>query len=353
MFNTDLSYFNLKLKMYLVKLIEKFSTDYLNKQIRLSSEKDIKKIIKLLEEYYPNFNEESYKEFLEKKENIEINKSIDILLGLMNMDQKQMTFFEGRLIKSALKELKLFRNLFSKDDKNITDELIQRYFENVFFLFKYIKFPKSNMDLFDYDDSFQDEITFQVQNSLLINTRKSYSFKLNYAKSEDILKNHTSPLIGNYEEDMQLKKIFENKVDLTLLAKEKHEINLLNNEMEINEDKNLRIFIEKDRYDNSRTRKKLNKSISNKSGNVNNTSLKIGMKTFSNESQNVNSKIIKESEKVFEIKYDIKDKTLNSNASVTLNSNVSISLGETNNFESGLMSLDNSKSYSLNDKSDL
>ena len=341
MFNPTLSTFLFKLKFYIIKLIERYTSDYLNKQIKLSNKKDVQEILNLFEEYNPNFNEEFCRDFLEKRENIEINKSIDILLALFNMkDNKKMTFFQSRLIKSVLKEIKLFRNLFSKDDKNISDEIIQRFFENVYFLFKYIKPPKSSMDIFEYDDSFQDEITFQIQNSLLVNTRKYNSFKLNYARSEDILKDLDKPVINDYEEEIKLKKIFEDKIDLTLLAKEKHEVDLLNNEIKLNEDKNLRIFIEKDRYDNSRSRKNLNNSLSSRSGNTG--SLKIGMQTFSNDSKNNIGSVNNENEK--EKPREPKDKTINSN--------ISLSLGDTNNFESDI-SINNSNRYSLNDESDL
>jgi len=198
-----LEFLSTKLKREIVSLTEDYSTQIIGKEIKFNCKEKLKDLFDYMEKKNPDrYLEEKFKiEIYTKKENIEINRAIDILQEVMKLEKNEnMTAFQFLLVRSSLSELKFFRNLFSHSDK-ISNELIQRFFENVYFLFKYIKLPRENIKRFNKDDTFLNEITFHMQNSLSVNLRNSNSFKYENSIIQDKLeKEREKKYIKNYEE---------------------------------------------------------------------------------------------------------------------------------------------------------
>jgi hypothetical protein len=102
----------------------------------------------------------------------------------INLQQILNSTFTNRMLSLITQELKLFRNLIHHE-KNIDDELVQRFFEDVYYYFKNIKFPKYQRDIFS--DFIKKEVIISLKCVMNINLQNNYSFQLDYSKYEEML----------------------------------------------------------------------------------------------------------------------------------------------------------------------
>lgn len=79
-------------------------------------------------------------------------------------------------VDSLSQEIKNTRNLIISGSELITDELIQRFFESVYFFFKYIKFPKYDKAI--ESDFLRKELPMAIRCAMKINLAKDNAFKL-------------------------------------------------------------------------------------------------------------------------------------------------------------------------------
>lgn len=150
------------------------------------------------------------------KKGLEFNTLLDIIIYFTHARSTEYPVFQYRILISSLYELKVFRNLIHHE-KYVDDELTQRFFENVYFLFKYLKFPKQTLDIFT--DFLKKDITMAIKCTMSINLKKTDSFTLEYSKINELYANtkKTEPKKIDADFDInQLNYIFENNVKTKL-----------------------------------------------------------------------------------------------------------------------------------------
>lgn len=286
MFDPTIVSFISKLKTEIIRIAEDYSSQIMEKEIKFNSQEKLTNLINFIENQNTDsyYTEEFKTEIFTKKENMEINKAIDLLLAIIRLKKNtNLSSFQFRLIKSVLLEIKMFRNLFSHND-SISDELIQRFFENVYFLFKYIKLPEENSNRFKDDDSFLSEITFCLHNSLKVNIQSPKSYRYEYSSKLDEKFNIQKEKIkiANFEEAICNFSNFKDEVNKIFSeVKIPQEIYFHNiNNLKLSKVENARFFKEKDEYINFPEKTYPNISIINKSNKFN----EINALSFSNNS---------------------------------------------------------------------
>lgn len=285
MFDPTIVNFLSKLKIEIIHIAEDYSSQLMDKELKFNNEEKLKDLINFLEQQNTDwfFPEEFKTEFYTKKENIEINKVIDILLAIMKVKKNtNLSSFQFRLIKSVLLEIKMFRNLFSHNDI-ISDELIQRFFENVYFLFKYIKLPEENKNRYKDDDSFLSEITFHVQNSLRVNLKSPKSFRYEYSLIKEKLNFQSEKTkLANYEEAIGNFLNFQDEINKIFSeTKVTQDIYFHNyDNLKFSKAENAKFFKERNEYINFAEKSYPNISVSNRSNRFN----EINALSFSNNS---------------------------------------------------------------------
>lgn len=222
MFDSSLLSFMNNLKIEIISISEKYLSQLMNEQIKFNRVEDITKVFEFIEKNKTIILTEEFKsDFFHKKDNLELNKTIDLFIIILKLENNpNLSQFEFKLIRTILSEIKIFRNLFSHSD-NVTDELIQRFFENTYFLFKYIQLPKNKSDLYNEDKNFLNEITYNIQNSLIVNLKNSKSFNFDYSLVNSILKKDEKKIelpkfeeINNYciEFQKEINDLFKTKI---------------------------------------------------------------------------------------------------------------------------------------------
>lgn len=285
MFDPTIINFISKLKTEIIRIAEDYSSQLMEKEIKFNNEENLKDLINYIERQNSDwiFPEEFKIEFYSKKEKIEISKVIDILLAIIRLKKNtNLSSFQFRLIKSTLLEIKMFRNLFSHND-TIADELIQRFFENVYFLFKYMKLPEDNKNRFKDDDSFLSEITFHMQNSLRVNIKSSKSFRFEYSLIQEKLNlEREKPKIANYEEAVGNFLNFQDEINKIFSdSKVTQDIYFHNyDNLKFSKNENVKFFKERDEYINFAEKSYPNISVINRSNRFN----EINALSFSNNS---------------------------------------------------------------------
>lgn len=276
MFDPTILNFLDKLKTEIIRIAEDYSTQLMQTEIKFNNEEKLKDLVNYIEQQNTDwfFPEEFKAEFYLKKENIEINKAIDILLAIMKLRKNaNLSSFQFRLIKSVLLEIKMFRNLFSHSD-SISDELIQRFFENVYFLFKYIKLPEENVNRFKDDDSFLSEITFHVQNSLRVSIKSPKSFRFEYSLIQEKLsleREKEKPKIPSFEDAVGNFLTFQDEINKIFSdAKVTQDIYFHNyDNLKFSKVQSAKFFKERDEYINFPEKTYPNISVSNRSNKFN------------------------------------------------------------------------------------
>jgi len=278
-------------KIELIRIAEDYSSQIIGKEIKFSNQDNISELLSYLEEKNPDkyFSDDFKLEFLAKKEKIEISRVIDVLIAVMKLERNtNLSSFQFRLIKSVLLEIKIFRNLFSHTD-TISDELIQRFFEDIYFLFKYIKLPRDNYNRFKDNDSFLNEITFYIQNSLIVNIERPKSFKFEYSIIEEKLnkEKEKKQRIKSFEEACLNFSHFKEEIDRIFSgSKIKQEIFFHNyDNLKFYKVDNVKFFKEKDEYINYPEIFNRNFSTSNRSNKFN----EINALSFSNNSYTISN----------------------------------------------------------------
>lgn len=317
MIGVSLLIFIEKLKAEIFRLTEDYSSQLLKKPIDLTKDDDIKVVIKYINEKDPEheYPEEYVNEFLKRKNEIELNHLINIFTSILASDKKNpnLTQFEFKLIKSSLLELKAFRNLFSHGF-NVTNELLQRFFENVYNIFYYIKLPSLNVDRFLEDKSFLDEITFYLQNALVVNLKNENSFKFDHSEIQKQLEKNSKETEFKLPDYMETQKYFmqlDKELDKIFSKEIKQEIHFSNtNNIQFSENNSAyKFFTEKSdylNYEEYNISKNLTNSISNNSrvNNSKNTNLinlsKINNNTNKNISINSMSRNLNQSKNFIE-----------------------------------------------------
>lgn len=121
----------------------------------------------------------------EKNLNFDLCDYIDVLRLLYfstlnkNYKNSEIQNFENSLINSTTLEIKNFLNFFLSQQNLITDELMQRFFENIFFLFKNLKFPKYQKNIFS--DYLIKDLNIIIKSLMTLNSQKENSFNLKYS----------------------------------------------------------------------------------------------------------------------------------------------------------------------------
>jgi hypothetical protein len=132
-----------------------------------------------IEKFYTNFIS---KDFLnEEKINLDFSNYIDLLriLYFTTINKNSQNFhFENSFINTLTQELKIFHNFFLSQPNSINDELLQRFFENIYFLFKNLKFPKFQKNIFS--DYLLKDLNIVNKTLLTLNSQKENSFTLDY-----------------------------------------------------------------------------------------------------------------------------------------------------------------------------
>ncbi len=287
MFDPTIVNFLSKLKTEIMHVTEDFSSQLMEKEIKFNNEEKLKNLINYIEQQNSEwfFPEEFKTEIYSKKENNELNKVIDILLAVMKLKKnRNLSSFQFKLVKSVLLEIKMFRNLFSHND-TISDELIQRFFENVYFLFKYMKLPEENKNRFKDDDSFLSEITFLMQNALRVNIKSPKSFRFEYSLIQEKLSlEREKAKLSSYEEAIGNFLNFEEETNKIFsdAAKFTQEIYFHNyDNLKFSKNEKTKFFKERDEYFNFAGKANFpNISVSNRSNRFN----EINALSFSNNS---------------------------------------------------------------------
>jgi len=148
--------------------------------------KDIKNLITFIKDS-PLYKPEHFMKNLEKSAVLDFNTLIDTVrfLQIFSINEnvnKNISTFTHKLTESLCNELKNFRNLIHHN-KIIEDEIIQRFFEDVYFFFKYVKLPNEK-DI--YSDYLKKEINMAIKCSMRLNIQKQNSFTFDLFKINDI-----------------------------------------------------------------------------------------------------------------------------------------------------------------------
>lgn len=92
-----------------------------------------------------------------------------------NITHKQE--FNFNFFENSLQELKILtKYILNTNESLIEDEIIQRFFETSHFIFKYLKFPKMQKDVFS--DFVKKDLTLAVKCSMQINLQREDSFTI-------------------------------------------------------------------------------------------------------------------------------------------------------------------------------
>jgi hypothetical protein len=174
------------IEMEFKNLITEYFYQLTGKQINFFSN-DIKNLISFIKQS-PFYKPEHFISNLDKNSDLDFNTLVDIIRFLHSVhmqtqnNNKNVSNFSSRFVESLCSELKLFRNLIHHS-KIIEDELIQRFFENVYFFFNNLKLPQ-NKDI--YSDYLKKEINMAIKCSMKVNIQKQNSFDFDFFKMNEI-----------------------------------------------------------------------------------------------------------------------------------------------------------------------
>ena len=333
MFDPTIVNFLSKLKPELIRITEDYSSQLMEKEIKFDNEEKLKDLITYIEQQNSDgfFSNDFKTDIYSKEENIEINRLIDLFLAIFKLKKNtNLSSFQFKLIKSVLLEIKMFRNLFSHND-TISDELIQRFFENVYFLFKYIKLPEENSNKFKNDDSFLSEITFHLQNSLRINIKSPKSFRFEYSLiKEKLILEREKAKLANYEEAFGNYLNFQYDINkIFSVDKINQDIYFHNyDNLKLSKNNNAKFFKERNEYINFPEKSYPNISVSHRSNKFN----EINALSFSNNS--VKQSLTNESKRRNDT--DDKDKTDKDLTSSDLNTSNNVNSFTNNTIKNSL-----------------
>ena len=187
------------IEMEFKNLITEYFLQLTGKHINFYSN-DIKNLISFIKQS-PFYKPDHFISNLDKNSDLDFNTLVDIIRFLHSVHMqtqninKNVSNFSSRFVETLCVETKLFRNLIHHS-KIIEDELIQRFFENVYFLFNNIKLPQ-NKDI--YSDYLKKELNMAIKCSMKVNIQKQNSFDFDFSKLNEIE-------INNKKSSMYMKK---------------------------------------------------------------------------------------------------------------------------------------------------